>query len=70
MYYADVFRNTGESLEHILMSQEFYDNSRNRIRAFKGMEIVYDHLNSEDHRDNGSSDHAIVSASFEYRPAR
>ncbi len=69
IYYTHVFNKTRESLDHILVSQEFYDNSRNRIWAFKGMEIVNDHLNSEKHKEAGSSDHGIVHATFEYRPA-
>jgi endonuclease/exonuclease/phosphatase family metal-dependent hydrolase len=69
VYYTHVFNKTRESLDHILVSQEFYDNSRNRIWAFKGMEIANDHLNSDDHKENGSSDHGIVRATFEYRPA-
>jgi endonuclease/exonuclease/phosphatase family metal-dependent hydrolase len=69
VYYTHVFNKTRESLDHILVSQEFYDNSRKRIWAFKGMEIANDHLNSDDHKENGSSDHGIVRAIFEYRPA-
>lgn len=69
VYYTHVFKNMRESLDHILVSQEFYDNSRNRIWAFKGMEVFNDHLNSEKHKENGSPDHGIVHAEFEYRPA-
>jgi endonuclease/exonuclease/phosphatase family metal-dependent hydrolase len=69
VYYTHVFNKTRESLDHILVSQEFYDNSRNRIWAFKGMEVTNDHLNTDDHKANGSSDHGIVHATFEYRPA-
>ena len=69
VYYTHVFNKTRESLDHILVSQEFYDNSRNRLWAFKGMEITNDHLNSDDHKETGSSDHGIVCATFEYRPA-
>jgi predicted extracellular nuclease len=69
VYYTHIFNNTRESLDHILVSQEFYDNSRNRVWAFKGAEISNDHLNSDDHKESGSSDHGIVRAIFEYRPA-
>jgi predicted extracellular nuclease len=69
VYYTHVFNKTRESLDHILVSQEFYDNSRNRIWAFKGAEISNDHLNFNDHKETGSSDHGIVRATFEYRPA-
>lgn len=69
IYYTHVHNNTRESLDQILVSQEFYDNSRQRLWAFKGMDLVNDHLNSDDHKENGSTDHGIVRARFEYRPA-
>ena len=68
VYFTHVFQNTRESLDHILVSQEFYDNSRKRLWAFKGMELVNDHLNADDHKETGTSDHGIVRATFEYRP--
>lgn len=69
VYYTHTFKNLKESLDHILVSQEFYDNSRGRLWAFKGMTIANDHLNNDEHKMNGSSDHGIVHAEFEYRPA-
>lgn len=69
VYYTHVYNNTRESLDHILVSQEFYDNSRRRIWAFKGMKIANDHLNDDDHKEVGTTDHGIVQATFEYRPA-
>ena len=70
VYYTHIFNNSHESLDHILVSQEFYDNSKKRIWAFAGMEIANDHLNTEKHKLEGSTDHGIVCAEFEYRPAR
>lgn len=69
VYYTHVFNNTRESLDHILVSQEFYDNSRKRLWAFEGMEVRNDHLDDDNHKETGSSDHGIVRADFEYRPA-
>jgi endonuclease/exonuclease/phosphatase family metal-dependent hydrolase len=69
VYYTHIYKNLHESLDQILLSQEFYDNSRNRLWAFKGLEVVNDHLNHDDHKKTGSTDHGIVKASFEYRPA-
>lgn len=68
VYYTHIHQNQRESLDHILVSQEFYDNARKRIWAFKGMEILNDHLNRDDHKADGSTDHGIVKATFEYRP--
>ncbi len=70
VYYTHIHQNLRESLDHILVSQEFYDNSRQRQWAFKGMDIVNDHLNHDDHKADGSSDHGMVRACFEYRPAK
>jgi len=70
VYYTHIHQNIKESLDHILVSQEFYDNSKKRIWAFKGMEIINDHLNKDDQKETGASDHGIVKAMFEYRPNR
>lgn len=70
VYYTHIHQNIRESLDQILVSQEFYDNSRKRIWAFDGMDIANDHLNSEDHRADGSNDHGIVRARFRYDPAK
>lgn len=69
VYYTHVHNKTKSSLDHILVSQEFYDNSKKRIWGFKGMELYNDHLNQENHKENGSTDHGIVVSEFEYRPA-
>lgn len=69
VYYTHIHENVRESLDHILVSQEFYDNSKKRKWAFKGMELMNDHLNDDEHKENGSSDHGIIRAHFEYRPA-
>ncbi|MFG6102011.1 endonuclease/exonuclease/phosphatase family protein [Leptothoe sp. EHU-05/26/07-4] len=70
VYYTHIYQNFRESLDHILVSQEFYDNSRQRLWAFKGMDVSNDHLNWDNHKEDGSSDHGIIRAQFEYRPAK
>ncbi|MCB1957660.1 MAG: endonuclease/exonuclease/phosphatase family protein [Rhodocyclaceae bacterium] len=70
VYYTHIHQNVRESLDHILVSQEFYDNSRKRLWAFKGMDLFNDHLNEDNHKADGTSDHGIAKASFEYRPAQ
>ncbi|MPZ58524.1 MAG: endonuclease/exonuclease/phosphatase family protein [Rhizobiales bacterium] len=69
VYYTHIHQNNRESLDHILVSQEFYDNSRKRIWAFDGMEVSNDHLNHDDHKESGTTDHGVVRASFKYQPA-
>lgn len=68
VYYTHVHQDIRESLDHILVSQEFYDNSRKRIWMFDGLVINNDHLNFDDHKALGTNDHGIVRASFRYRP--
>jgi hypothetical protein len=74
VYYTHVFRNSRESLDQIMVSQEFYDNAKKRVWAFDGLVIVNDHLNgaagTPDHKAAGTSDHGIVRAAFIHRPRR
>ena len=70
VYYTHIHQSVQETLDHILVSQEFYDNSRKRRWAFKGLDILNDHLNDDDHKANGSTDHGVVRARFEYRPVK
>jgi len=69
VYYTHIYQDLKESLVHILVSQEFYDNSTRRVWALEGMELYNDHLNRDDHKASGTIDHAIVYARFRYKPA-
>ncbi|WP_458094054.1 endonuclease/exonuclease/phosphatase family protein [Roseomonas sp. WA12] len=70
VYYTHIHQDIMESLDHILVSQEFYDNSRRRLWIFDGMSVRNDHLDSADHKADGTNDHGIVCARFRFRPAR
>jgi len=70
VFYTHIHQGVQDTLDHILVSQEFYDNSRKRRWAFKGMDILNDHLNEKGHKDDGTTDHGVVRAKFEYRPAK
>lgn len=70
VYYTHVHQDIRESLDHILVSQEFYDNSRHRLWIFDGLSINNDHLNFEDHKADGSTDHGVIRATFKYSPAK
>jgi predicted extracellular nuclease len=69
VYYTYVHQDLRESLDHVLVSEQFYDNSRRRLWLFDGLVINNDHLNEEDHRGRGTGDHGIVRVSFRWRPA-
>lgn len=70
VYYTHIHQDVHGSLDHILVSEELYDNSRNRVWKFDRLDVFNDHLNDEQQRESeGSSDHAIVRAQFSFRPA-
>lgn len=69
VYYTHIFQDMHESLDHILVSRELYDNSAKRVWAFDGLDVCNDHLNDEDHKASGAGDHGIVRAAFKFAPA-
>ncbi|MBX2884423.1 MAG: endonuclease/exonuclease/phosphatase family protein [Granulosicoccus sp.] len=70
IYYTHIYKRKRESLDHILVSEQFYDNSRERLWRFDEMCIYNDHLNDDDHGETGTSDHGIVKATFQYSRAK
>ncbi|MFZ2503591.1 MAG: endonuclease/exonuclease/phosphatase family protein, partial [Nocardioides sp.] len=73
VYYTHVHDDHRESLDHVLVSEQFYDNSLRRVWLFDGLIVNNDHLNDTDdfaHKAAGSSDHGPVRVRFRYRPAR
>lgn len=67
-YYTHAFQDIMDSLGYILVSEEFYDNSRRSIRTFDGMSINNDHPNFEDYKATGTYDHGVICATFKYKP--
>jgi Endonuclease/Exonuclease/phosphatase family len=70
VYYTHVHDDLRESLDHILVSEQFYDHGKKRIWLFDGLAIANDHLDIDDHRAHGSGDHGIVRVRFRYKPAK
>ena len=68
VYYTHVFEDLRESLDHVLVSEQFYDHSLRRQWLFDGLVINNDHLNDEDHRATGTTDHGVVKVSFKWQP--
>ena len=68
VYYTHIHRDKRESLDHILVSEEFYDHSRKRRWSFREMEVWNDHLNREALEEEGATDHGVVRASFDWNP--
>ena len=69
VYYTHIHQDLRESLDQVLVSEQFYDSSRKRIWLFDGLVINNDHLNFDNHRDTGTSDHGVVKVTFAYDPA-
>ena len=65
---AHIHQGIRESLDHVLVSQHFYDYSDNRVWTFNEMRVFNDHLDDEDEAIH-VSDHAIVKATFDFNPA-
>lgn len=63
--YTYEFNGIRENIDHILISEQFYDYSANRVWSFKELKVWNDHL--EDN-DQSTSDHGIVSAKFLFDP--
>jgi len=70
VYYTHIHQDVMESLDHILVSEEFYDNSRRRLWMFDGMTVNNDHLNFDDHKDSGTNDHGVICATFKHKPIK
>lgn len=68
VYYTHIYEDRRESLDHILVSEEFYDHSRKRRWSFRQMEVYNDHLNREEFEEQGASDHGLVRAYFDWNP--
>ena len=72
VYYTYVHEDLRESLDHVLVSEQFYDNSDRRLWLFDGLAIANDHLNDTDtatHKLKGTGDHGVVRVRFRFRPA-
>lgn len=65
VYYTHIFNGIRESLDHILVSEQFYDHSNKRIWSFRELRIINDHL---DNKEGYGSDHGAVCATFDYNP--
>jgi len=68
VYYTHVYKGQRDSLDHVMFSQEFYDNSKKRLWAFEEMLVQNDHLNYSDHKTSGTNDHGIIRVGFKWKP--
>lgn len=70
VYYTHIFKNQMESLDHILVSDSFYDHSSIRKWSFREMQVFNDHLTATEAERNrlGYNDHGIIVARFDWNP--
>lgn len=68
VYYTHVHQDLRESLDHILVSEQFYDHSRKRRWLFDGMTVNNDHLHFDRHKTDGTNDHGVIRAQFRFKP--
>ncbi|SNR33181.1 endonuclease/exonuclease/phosphatase family protein [Paracoccus sediminis] len=70
VYYTYVFRNQMESLDHIMVSDSFYDHSSIRTWSFREMRVLNDHLTATETEKKrfGYNDHGIIVTRFDWNP--
>ena len=66
VYYTHEFRNVREAIDHVLVSEQFYEFSGARLWAFRDMRFLNDHL---DPATPEATDHGLVRAAFDWLPA-
>ena len=66
VYFSSEYRNVRAVIDHVLVSEQFYDWSDRRVWAFREMRFFNDHVPVA-HRL--ASDHGQVRASFDWEPA-
>lgn len=66
VYYTHEFKGIQEVIDHVLVSEQFYDHSDQRVWSFKEMRVWNDYV--EDN-DKSTSDHGVVCARFIHDPA-
>jgi predicted extracellular nuclease len=69
VYYTYIHEGAHDSLDHILVSQHFYDYSRARLWSFREMRVLNDDLDDPRRQERHASDHAPVVATFDHNPA-
>ena len=67
VYYTHEFKGIQEVIDHVLVSEQFYDHSDKRLWSFKEMRVWNDYVEDD---DKMTSDHGVVSTYFFYDPAK
>lgn len=67
VYYTYDHENVMESLDHVFVSEEFYEHSPHAIWTFRELRVINDHVHFRKSNDKVVSDHGIVVARFDAR---
>lgn len=69
--YSHLYQGVREQLDHVLVSEQFYDHSKNRYWSFKEQVLWNDHLDEGGPTgpNRATGDHGIVCARFSWDPA-
>jgi len=65
VYYTYDHENVMESLDHVFVSEEFYEHSPNAIWTFRELKVMNDHVHFRKSSDKVVSDHGIVVVKFD-----
>jgi endonuclease/exonuclease/phosphatase family metal-dependent hydrolase len=65
VYYTYDHENVMESLDHVFVSEEFYEHSPKSIWTFRELRVMNDHVHFRKSNDKVVSDHGIVVAKFD-----
>lgn len=66
VYYTHEFKGIKEVIDHVLVSEQFYDHSDQRVWSFREMRIWNDYVEDD---DRSTSDHGVVCTRFIHNPA-
>lgn len=69
--YSHVYQGVREQLDHVLVSEQFYDHSKHRYWSFAAQQIWNDHLDEDGPTGpkRPTTDHGIVCVRFAWDPA-
>ena len=65
--YTHEFKGIREVIDHVMVSEQFYDHANGRLWAFREMHVLNDHIGHKEGRIK--SDHAFLQARFDWLPA-
>ena len=66
--YSHIHNGIPEILDHVLVSDAFYDSSIHRRWSFNDLRVLSDHINPHV-KDGEASDHGLARAAFDWNPA-